>query len=94
MTRYGKISKNKSWEVQCELPTDLSDWFRIEISQTSKCDHAGFRFEFELLKLFYFHLWIYDNRHWDYDNDKWEVYEEKVPFDKNVFKSPGISIYE
>lgn len=76
MTFHGKISKNKYWEIQCEFPTKLSDWFRFEIELNSKCDHAGFRFEFELLKLFYFHLWIYDHRHWDYDNNKWEVYDD------------------
>jgi hypothetical protein len=69
-----KLIGNKFWEVQFEIPTHLSDWFCFKIELTSKRDHAGFRFEIELLKLFYFHLWIYDSRHWNHDENRWEIY--------------------
>lgn len=73
----GRITKNKSWEIQIETFSSLADWFRFDISINSKTDHAGFRFEIEILKFFYFHLWIVDNRHWDYDNNRWINYDHE-----------------
>lgn len=76
MVKFGRITKNKSWEVQVELPSELPDWFDFQVQLSSKCDHAGFRIKIELLKLFFFEFAICDNRHWDYDNDRWETYED------------------
>jgi len=76
MVLNGKISKHKYWEIQAEMPSDLADLFGFNIELSSKRDHAGFRFEVELFRFIYFHLWIYDNRHWDYENDRWVKYPD------------------
>jgi len=68
----GRITKNKSWELQIANMADTI--FNLTISWTHKCDHAGFRFNLEIYK-FMFEFNLYDNRHWDYDNNDYEKYD-------------------
>ena len=70
-----KVSKNKALEVQLTLEKGFADWFKFCLETKSKQDHPGIYLTFELLTIFYFHVWFYDGRHWDYDNDCFKIYE-------------------
>jgi hypothetical protein len=76
--RSCRLTKNKSFEIQIDLfDGNLADsWFEFNLKWTSKRDHAGPSFTLILLKLIYFDVRIYDNRHWNYETDDWEVYDE------------------
>ena len=68
------LSKNKSIEIQLDLfPNDETTIFSCEFRINQKTDHAGVGFFFELYKLFYFHIQLYDKRHWDYEKKCWET---------------------
>jgi len=69
-TKFGKITKNKSWELQICNIWD-GDYFNFKISWSRKCDHEGFNFFIDILGNF-INFKIYDNRHWDYKNNKCE----------------------
>lgn len=60
---------NKFWEVQMAKFSD-GEIFDFRISYTTNCDHAGFKFHFEVLGIFVT-LQVYDCRHWDYDTNKY-----------------------
>lgn len=68
-----RITKNKTFTIECyrffynllELNIDLR-WYGH--------DHAGFKFEFNVLGL-NFAISLCDNRHWDYINNCWEKHE-------------------
>ena len=77
-----KISKNKYIEIQLDLFPE-NDWklFNIEISQSLKGDHAGFRFEISCYYFFYFSFIVYDCRHWNWEKDRWEEYNDKIDED-------------
>ena len=62
---------NKAWEVQLCQWEDWTNYFNFSLSFTRKTDHAGFRFNAEILGLF-LEAQIYDTRHWDYSTDTWE----------------------
>jgi hypothetical protein len=68
--RSGKLSKNKSWEVEI---LKVNSFVNFQLQYTTRTDHAGLRFE---LGLFGYELGftIYDIRHWDYENNDWKVY--------------------
>ena len=72
---FKQLTTNKGLEIQLSLG-HLANWFVIALESRSKCDHAGVEFRIELLRLFYFHINIYDFRHWDYDNDTWYNYDQ------------------
>jgi hypothetical protein len=61
---------NKSWEIQLAYTTPLQ-LFEVEISYTTKQDHAGLQTEFALLGLS-LSLSIQDNRHWDSKKNDFE----------------------
>lgn len=63
---------NKFWEIQVEYWKDSGSYFDINLSWTTKTDHAGFRFHFEVFGL-YFGIDIYDSRHWDTEKKDWET---------------------
>lgn len=67
---HGRITKNKSWEI--ELSYYAYEWFifNIDLSWTGR-DHAGPNFE---VGIFGYNISgnIHDNRHWDYGNKCWE----------------------
>jgi len=60
--------KNKYWEFQIDKVPEL---FHLELSLTTKEDHAGFNIEFALLG-YEVRFTVYDCRHWDYINERWE----------------------
>lgn len=72
----GKITKNKSWEIQIYK----QDYTFLEVD-IDTCiigqDHAGVGIN---LGLFYFVISakMYDNRHWDYTNKKWIEHDENT----------------
>jgi len=86
----GRISENKSWEVQ----TDFWGWgnlltFDLDISWSHR-DHAGLHLEFCLLG-FGIYIDANDNRHWDRKNDTWEKYdEESMKADDLVKSKPDV----
>jgi hypothetical protein len=49
--------------------------FKINLSWTHRCDHAGLNFEIAIPCLI-IEFTQYDTRHWNYDNDAWEEHEE------------------
>lgn len=63
------LSKNKYFELQIDSfePT----WFEFTLNWTRNCDHAGFRFEFQIWS-FYFNVTVYDTRHWDEDKKQFK----------------------
>lgn len=64
------ITKNKTLEIQI---TQWSNIFQIglNLGWTRKCDHAGLRFNIEILG-FYVGIEFTDNRHWDYTTNTFE----------------------
>lgn len=64
-----QLTKNKGLEIQLTLGKFMfvgrPNWFVVAFETRSKCDHAGVEFRLELLKIFYFHINIYDFRHWN-----------------------------
>jgi hypothetical protein len=62
--------KNKFWEIQYNKNTNT--FFCIDLNiRFSGVDHAGPRFEFNILG-FEGIFTIYDCRHWDNKNNKWQ----------------------
>jgi hypothetical protein len=47
------------------------NYFNIACRWTTKTDHAGFEFDFELFGVC-LNLGIQDERHWDNKNDSWQ----------------------
>ena len=70
------LSTNKSLEFRIYLGKLCDYWklFKFNVELTSKTDHAGFRFNFQLSSLFKLNFSIFDNRYWDYNNNCWEKY--------------------
>lgn len=71
--KNGKISKNTSWELQTWWAEDTYT-LGLGTGFNTKCDHAGFFFEFQFIG-FYFTFNINDDRHWDEENSKWVKYD-------------------
>lgn len=69
---YGRLTKNKSWEVCVSKQKGLIISFGI--NWTTKQSHAGVNVDFGIFG-YWMSLDISDNRHWDYTNKKWESYE-------------------
>lgn len=66
---------NKYLEIQLTKFSDTN--FEINLTFSTKGDHAGIRFYLNLWK-YVFLINLYDSRHWDWENDRWESVE-KVP---------------
>jgi hypothetical protein len=66
----GRISKNKSWEVQ--ISHYAQEWLsgNLQLDWAGR-DHAGPAIEFNLFG-YTISANIYDNRHWDYEYKHWE----------------------
>jgi len=62
-----KLSEFKNLEIQFEFlnPNICTEWFVFNLSTRSKQDHWGVGFTFELLRLVYFNINLYDGRHYD-----------------------------
>ena len=74
MTLSKKLTKNKAFEMNLIFWKNSSDIFKLLLNFTHKCDHSGFRFDFELLGVA-FNFTIYDIRHWNYEENRF--YGEK-----------------
>lgn len=70
-----KISKNKCFSYQIEVPNPMDDFFEFKLAWTDKEDHAGLYFTFGIKYLFWMNFSIHDWRHWDYDNNEWQKIE-------------------
>lgn len=73
--RSGKITKNKSWEIQ--VWKQAYTFLEVDIDTcVIGQDHAGIGI---VLGLFSYVVCakIYDNRHWDYENNCWGKYEDR-----------------
>ena len=57
----------KNLEIQFEFinPNICTEWFVFDLSTRSKQDHWGVGFTFEILRLVYFSISLYDERHYD-----------------------------
>ena len=68
-----KLSEHKYLEFEFNWRDNMArEWFVFCLQTRSKQDHPGAEFSFGGLRLFWFGITFYDNRHWDYDNDKFE----------------------
>jgi hypothetical protein len=66
-TKSGKVSKNKSWEI--EVSEQIATLFKFHLSfSIRRIDHPGLRLSFNIVGI-EFNFQYYDNRHWDYEND-------------------------
>ena len=54
---------------------NIFNLLELNINKNKKSDHAGFRFNMNILGL-NFDYTYYDIRHWNYDEDDWEKYDE------------------
>lgn len=66
-----KIAKNKYLTINTSNLARPGSWFDFNISFSTKGDHPGFRFFFQLYK-YYLEIELVDNRHWDYKNNRFE----------------------
>lgn len=65
--------ETKFWELQL-MKTNGIIGFGTGVS--TRCDHAGFRFEITLLG-YELAFNFYDNRHWNYEEGRWEIYPDE-----------------
>jgi len=65
-----RLSEYKFLELEIFWDDDWT-WFSVYTKLDRKCDHQGFKFNFQVYKLD-FNFQIYDSRHWDYDNDEYQ----------------------
>jgi hypothetical protein len=69
--KSGKLTKNKSWEIQC-YESEVLVRFSMDIN--FRKDHGGIDMELGFLG-YTISAQIYDNRHWDHEKVKWVEYE-------------------
>lgn len=70
------ISAHKSLEIEVGRG---NKWkiFNCSFRWTSRVDHAGPEFDFEVYRLFFFSIRIYDIRHWNSKKNRWyKPYED------------------
>lgn len=67
-----KICKHKYFEFEAHKWSikDCRNFFEISLKWTTKIDHAGLEFIFEIYG-FEIRVTVYDNRHWNYSCDRW-----------------------
>jgi len=70
-----QISKNKFFEYQFEFGKNTPAYipFEFNISVTSKTDHAGPKFTFGIINLFWICFKVYDHRHWNHKQKRWAI---------------------
>ena len=69
------IKPYKFWEFEISRDNKCWNFFDLFITLNgSGCDHAGFRFNLEIIGLS-LNFKVYDSRHWDYENNCWENYD-------------------
>lgn len=68
---FGKISKNKAWEVQAMKSNTI---VKCAVSLSFRRDHAGLRLEVGLLG-YEVCVQVHDVRHWDHRTQSWETYK-------------------
>jgi hypothetical protein len=67
---FGRLWSRKAWELNFYLTADIA---RVEFNFSTRCDHAGLRFELGFLG-FAFEFNFYDSRHWNYNSETWNEY--------------------
>lgn len=66
-----KIYGHKHFEFQFDwLVNELSP-FEFLLRLTTKRDHAGLEFRFDLFTLLGLYITIHDDRHWNYTANRW-----------------------
>ena len=63
--RSGKLTKNKSWEIEILKVNSL---LNFQLQYTTRTDHAGLHLELGVLG-YELGFTIYDVRHWDHINN-------------------------
>lgn len=72
-----KITKNKCLELQLWNDSgNITNIINVNFTWSIRTDHAGFRFNFELLS-FMFEFNIYDTRHWDNEKNCYYDYKDQ-----------------
>lgn len=66
----------KAIEVEMYYVEKHWNLFEIYFGLTNHCDHAGLKFNFEILGLC-FSFNIYDRRHWNYETNTWEIHKQR-----------------
>lgn len=66
---WGKITKNKSWELQHSFYDGTLFDFNFDCIRRG--DHAGLEIVLGVLT-YGVHFRIYDHRHWDYEHNTWK----------------------
>ena len=69
--RYGKLTKNKFWEV--EFVRYSMALFEFRFAWTCRCDHAGVSFNLGIFG-YIMQGYVRDSRHWDTFWDRWNTY--------------------
>lgn len=73
-TLFGKLTKNKVWEIESHKNSETIINFGIDLS--FRRSHAGICIWGGLLG-YCFSFEIYDRRHYNYKDNCWEVYEDE-----------------
>lgn len=80
MTKFFKLTKNKTFEIQVEK--GFNNHFDFVFRIDTEGDHNGLHFNFNLWNFLYFSIQVFDNRHWNYEKDRfytdYEEYEVRV----------------
>lgn len=70
------VTTNKALSIQLSKSCNFYTIFGITIdTQMAGQDHAGLKFELELLS-FFFIINFYDRRHWNWEDRRWQTDEE------------------
>lgn len=76
LTKYWKVSKNKSIELEFTRWDAVDSIFSIWLdTRWVGRDHGGLNIDITVWR-WYFNFSFYDMRHWDYDEHRWQTYEE------------------
>ena len=93
--KYFKVSKHKGFEIQIDFNNGITnEWLQINLASRSKQDHAGFIFEFCILKFFSFILHFYYSRHWDYENNCFEDPNKPDEYKRYSKKDPELPYWK
>jgi hypothetical protein len=68
-----KLYEHKYLEIQLNFNDDLTrsgEWFDFQLATRTRQDHEGAVFLLDLLRLVYFGITFYDNRHYEEPRDK------------------------
>lgn len=74
ISKHGRLTKNKFWEIEFHKSSDTIINFGIDLS--FRRSHSGFNIWFGLLG-YWGSFEIYDRRHWNSKNNCWETCEDE-----------------